>query len=165
MIAALYVREDGPYARLPVDLWGVVRDARTFDGPGPVIAHPPCGAWGRYFRWYKGNDKDCGPIAVCQVRKFGGVLEHPAESKLFKECGMPKPGAPADAWGGVTIEVNQCDWGHRAQKRTWLYMVGCVPPPRPPAGTPTREIEMMGKRERELTPPKLAEWLITCVGG
>ena len=48
-IAALYVEEDGPYSQIDgVDAWGVTRDARQYDGPYPVIAHPPCKRWGRY---------------------------------------------------------------------------------------------------------------------
>lgn len=163
VVAALYVRSDGPYAGMDqVDAWDAARDARLFSGPGPVVAHPPCGAWGRYWRWYKGTDADCGPRAVEQVRRYGGILEHPADSKLFARTRMPAPGSPRrDVWGGYTVEVFQSDWGHRALKRTWLYFVGCKPLPTPSRQrTPQSEVELMGKRERELTPPLLAAWLV-----
>ena len=69
-----------------------------------------------------------GPIAVEHVRKYGGVLEHPAGSKLWGACAMPPPGlwlnetrskyaddaCEADAYGGYTIEVRQVEWGHVA---------------------------------------------------
>ena len=43
MIAALYVERGGCYYGLDgVDPWEVERDARTYAGPHPVIAHPPC---------------------------------------------------------------------------------------------------------------------------
>jgi hypothetical protein len=68
---------------------------------------------------------DCGPNAVCQVQWWGGVLEHPAHSTLWKYMGLPKPGEAADDFdGGCTYEVCQVDWGHVARKRTWLYVVG-----------------------------------------
>ena len=45
-IAALFVATDGAYFGLPgVDPWDVRRDARLYDGPHPVVAHPPCQLW------------------------------------------------------------------------------------------------------------------------
>ena len=50
MIAALYVQSNGVYADLAgVDPWYEARDARTYAGPWPVVAHPPCARWGRYW--------------------------------------------------------------------------------------------------------------------
>jgi hypothetical protein len=46
MIAALYVETNGAYWDLPgVDPWDETRDARQYDGPHPVVAHPPCQRW------------------------------------------------------------------------------------------------------------------------
>jgi hypothetical protein len=58
------------------------------------------------------------------LRAFGGVLEHPRGSKLWERCGLPVPGGLADSFGGFTVEVDQCSWGHVARKTTWLYVVG-----------------------------------------
>jgi len=45
-VAALYVQTDGVYYGLPgVDPWDEERDARTYVGPHPVVAHPPCQLW------------------------------------------------------------------------------------------------------------------------
>lgn len=53
MIAALYVQAEGCYFGVDgVDPWDEQRDARLYDGPWPVVAHPPCQRWGRY--WYGG---------------------------------------------------------------------------------------------------------------
>src|SRR5277367_3011192 len=63
MIAALFVEPGGPYFAMPdVDPWGVDRDARTYAGPGPIVAHPPCGPWGALKHLYRGNEHDCAPI-------------------------------------------------------------------------------------------------------
>jgi len=68
MIAALFVLPDGPYADVSgVDCWGQDRDARLYNGPYKVIAHPPCERWGRYWfggpsarvRRVKGDDDGC----------------------------------------------------------------------------------------------------------
>ena len=50
MVAALFVERDGAYYGLPnVDPWDAERDARTYAGPFPVVAHPPCERWGKYW--------------------------------------------------------------------------------------------------------------------
>jgi len=167
-VAALYVRADGPYQGMAgVDAWDIDRDATTFAGCGPVVAHPPCGAWGRYAHVYGGDDKHCGPIAVRQVRAWGGVLEHPADTKLWTHCGLPKPGEPADLAGGWTLAADQGWWGHAAPKATWLYLVGIRPDLVPLAATecqwwrtPLGRCERMSKRQRELSPPAFARFLV-----
>ncbi len=183
-VAALYVDARGPYATLPgVDAWDLARDARTYAGPHAVVAHPPCGAWSQHRRIYRGTDADCGPRAVAQVRAFGGVLEHPAGSKLWDTCGLPLPRYPADAYGGYTIEVQQVDWGHVARKRTWLYLVRvprtAVTPPPYPGRAPTHwcsgrrqggkagkatvppGIKVCSAQQRNRTPPLFAAWLVS----
>lgn len=85
MIATLYVDPRGPYPKLGVDCWDATRDARKYAGPGPVVAHPPCGPWGGLRHLYEGTEHDCAPRAVEQVRCWGGVLEHPRNSKLWEQ--------------------------------------------------------------------------------
>jgi hypothetical protein len=122
-IAALYVDPRGPYPTMAdVDCWDAARDAMLYAGPHPIVAHPPCGPWSKLRHLYRGNEHACAPKAVDQVRTFGGVLEHPAHSKLWDVIDLPKPGQ-VDSLGGYTIEVDQVDWGHLARKKTWLYLV------------------------------------------
>jgi hypothetical protein len=142
MIAALFVLSNGPYAGVAdVDLWDKQRDARLYGGPWPVVAHPPCERWVRY--WHggpsarvhrvKGDDDGCFAAALSAVRRFGGVLEHPAASSAWFHFGLSTPPRAggwinADFEGGWTCCVDQGHYGHRAQKATWLYAVG-VPLP------------------------------------
>ena len=142
MIAALYVQSGGAYYGLSgVDPWDRQRDARLYAGPHPVVAHPPCQLWGalaavNFVRWggdhnRPGNDGGCFASAVRSVVSFGGVLEHPAKSKAFAAHGIPKP--VGIGWKRVGLnewvcEVWQSAYGHRANKATWLYYVGVVPP-------------------------------------
>lgn len=124
-VAALYVDPRGPYPKMAgVDWWDEKRDATKYDGALPVVAHPPCGPWGRLKHLYLGSEHHCAPKAVAQVRDRGGVLEHPAGSLLFGSLRLPLPGETTDQWGGYTVEVDQVEWGHCARKRTWLYLVG-----------------------------------------
>lgn len=175
-VAALYVSPGGPYMTMPgVDPWTLERDATTYPGPWPVVAHPPCGHWGRYHQKAH-DDGSTGPVAVAQVRRWGGVLEHPRDSKLWDACTMAYPGGFPDVFGGYSIAVNQHDWGHPASKATWLYVVGCdrlpprpprLPPPvAPPTPGDTRGIlERLSKRQRQLTPPDFAAWLVRIAEG
>lgn len=185
MIAALYIDPRGPYPKIAdVDCWDEVRDAKTYAGPWPVVAHPPCGPWGRLRHLSHHDDPACALRAVEQVRAYGGVLEHPWGSKLWEACALPRPGEPADAWGGRTIEITQVEWGHVARKRTWLYLVrvpeSAIESPPFPGREPThwisggrgREgkkrtttpvppgIKVASRQQARRTPPLLAAYLV-----
>lgn len=141
MIAALYVAKNGAYYGLPdVDPWPEERDARLYDGPWPVVAHPPCQRWGRYWggsptqmpRLTKGDDQGCFAAALASVRKWGGVLEHPEASAAWDAFGLLAPprngGWIAADWlhgnRGWTCCIEQGAYGHQARKATWLYASG-----------------------------------------
>lgn len=137
-VAALFVDPAGVYSNLPnVDCWGEDRDARLYDGPWPVVAHPPCQKWcqlaplnaSRLDGYELGDDGGCFASALASVRRFGGVLEHPALSYAWPAFGLPRPapGGWTSSFGddGFSTEVSQVAYGHEARKRTWLYAVGC----------------------------------------
>ncbi len=183
-VVVLYVDARGPYPKLVEHWFDETRDARTYAGPWPVVAHPPCGPWGCLKHLWKGGGAELAPLAVEQVRRWGGVLEHPAHSKLWRHSGLPGPGELPDAWGGVTIAVNQVDYGHCARKPTWLYIVGSRNVgPIPPRGTPTHwvggsrghgrsrqgahipaGIKACSAEQRRRTPKAFAEYLLSLAG-
>lgn len=151
MIAALYVEPQGVYAGLlDVDPWPESRDARTYQGPHPVVAHPPCQRWGRYWsggpsakvRRTLGDDGGCFAAALHAVDRWGGVLEHPEASHAFGAHGILWSDPTTRAAGGwqklpsyspagarYVCQVEQGHYGHPARKKTWLYYVGRTPPP------------------------------------
>jgi len=137
-VAALYVDPHGAYAGLEdVEVWDELRDARLYDGPWPVVAHPPCQHWcqlasvnaARYETFRIGDDGGCFEAALAAVRTFGGVLEHPAYSLAWFKFGLPVPGhggwTQAIDDPGWSSAVSQVAYGHEARKRTWLYAVNC----------------------------------------
>lgn len=164
MIAALYVRHDTVYRSLGLDCWDRPRDAKLYDGPGAVVAHPPCGPYGTHAATCY-QDPTCAPRAVEQVRAYGGCLEHPKFSTLWKlPLQLPYPGFGVDPWVGFTIQLDQCRFGHRALKPTWVYVVGIDPkdvPELPPWRAPVRSLVGMCEKEREATPPAFARYLVS----
>lgn len=181
MIAALYVESGGSYYNLDgVDPWDEVRDARKYDGPYPVVAHPPCDRWHQlsavnHKRWgfVINEDGGCFLSALLSVRKWGGVLEHPAETRAFKLHNIPEP--PRDGWamtidGDWITEVDQASYGHRARKRTWLLYHGNDLPPSliwrkakgsHQIGNFDQKLPLLPKSERSVTPPLFRDLLIS----
>ena len=185
VIAALYVQKRGCYFGLPdVDPWDEERDARGYAGPHPVVAHPPCARWCKLAGLVeargghkRGDDGGTFAAALASVRRWGGVLEHPAYTKAWAAHDLTAPagaGWQRDLWGGWVCEVNQVAYGHRAQKRTWLYAVTNDPPPALLWGEPEHEavvgngrnrgstvVELMSARERSATPVDFRDALLS----
>jgi len=141
MISALFVSTNGPYSNLEIiDAWDIKRDARKYNGPNKVIAHPPCERWGRYWgggpmlhhtpkQKLLGDDGGCFSHALWSVRSFGGIVEHPEASHAWNWFGIKRPSRnggweKADNYGGLTCCVSQGNYGHKSQKLTWLYANG-----------------------------------------
>lgn len=187
-VAVLFARADSVYKGMhDVDVWDIERDARCYDGPHPVVAHPPCRGWGRlrHMANPRPDERNLARLAVALVREFGGVLEHPSHSTLWTAQRLPRPGC-SDSYGW-TLPISQHWWGHKAEKSTWLYIVGVragdIPEmplalgeamkvigqarqARPDLGRGRLKKGMAGwrpevtPREREATPPALAAWLV-----
>lgn len=192
-VAALFVDPNGVYSGLPhVDVWGEDRDARRYTGPYPVVAHPPCQRWGRFAdgspnnpgRHVPGDDGGCFAAALRSIRLYGGVLEHPADSRAWRAFGIASPPRAggwqmlADGCGGMTCHVDQGHYGHVARKSTWLYACGVSPPdliwgPSPQrlhAGALAKGgyeyarkkgiVQMLSKKQRAATPAEFRDLLI-----
>ena len=181
-VAALYVDPRGPYPSMPdVDCWDEQRDARNYAGPHPIVAHPPCGPWGSLAKYCAQQSRELAPLAVEQVRRWGGVLEHPAHSGLWRHLGLPRPGELPDLRGGICLQVRQVDFDHVATKLTWLYIVGLPPGARVPrreqrkathwisgtrkprsdgGGVLPPGMKFCSAEQRRRTPPAFAEFLV-----
>lgn len=171
MVAALYVETNGVYYGLDgVDPWDEARDARLYAGPWPVVAHPPCQRWCRLagmlevrFGLKRGDDEGCFEAALNAVRRYGGVLEHPAHSEAWAAFDLPVP-VQGGGWvgslldEGVSAWVEQGHYGHALRKPTWLYACGIDAAPlrwgRGPGRTlPHRDPSMGSRDRRRLTIP------------
>lgn len=181
MIAALYVETGGSYFGLPgVDPWDEARDARKYRGPWPVVAHPPCDRWHQLsavnhkrWGWIINEDGGCFASALRSVRQWGGVLEHPAETRAFKLHGLPEPsrgGWQKTIEGDWVCEVDQATYGHRARKRTWLLYHGEALPPQlnwsatkgsHQIGLFDQKLPQLPKDERAATPTEFRDLLLS----
>lgn len=174
MIAALYVDPEGAYANLPgVETWGgidhadgsttIIRDAREYAGPWPVVSHTECKRWGRFFhgstrkphQFELGDDGGCFMASLIAVHNFGGVIEHPATSRAWDAFGLPIPKrgegwSEPDQYGGRSCYVEQCHYGHPARKSTWLYAIGIA----------FEEFELIWEHTRAVVP----QWMIDRYG-
>lgn len=176
-VAVLFARSDSIYKSLPrTDVWDIERDARRWPGRSPVVAHPPCRAWAslRHYAKPREGEKDLALLAIQHVRRWGGVLEHPQLSTLWRTAKLPEPGE-RDEYRGWTLVIDQNWFGHRARKRTRLYIVGCEPGDIPTMplrlGEATHTVGLWSGRDKsrcrpsiskgefEATPPELAAWL------
>lgn len=184
MIAALFVAKNGAYYGIQgVDPWDESRDARTYQGPHRVVAHPPCSAWcqlahvnQKRYGHKVGDDGGCFASALASVLQFGGVLEHPAFSYAWKAYGLARPvrGTWTRGEGYWVTEVDQGSYGHPARKRTWLLYVG---PEKPPAmcwdvcKEPSAQVSFcknhgnstlprLSKKAAKATPPRFRDALI-----
>ena len=178
-VAVLFARRDSIYKTIPgCEVYDQDRDALTYAGGMPVVAHPPCRAWGNLSHFAKPRDgeKQLAEWAVEQVRRWGGVLEHPKNSRLWAAMKLPKAGSGRDGEGAFSISVDQHWWGHRANKETWLYikgLTGKLPATALRIDEGTHYIMRHNKTtsrnawrqrlptwEREATPIAFAEWLV-----
>jgi hypothetical protein len=187
-VAVLFARKDSVYRKIPdCDVWDKTRDAMLYSGSDPVVAHPPCRLWSRlaHFSSAPKKEKELARFAVRTVQRVGGVLEHPAHSKLWADMKLPAVGQE-DA-NGFAIEVAQLWFGHPCNKKTWLYVSGIRMDQFPPLpGTPRFDFTFLDllseipayvrylcmesrfsnlanvkpRRWREATPEEFAVWLL-----
>jgi len=178
-VAVLFAMPDSVYKTFPeCDVWDEARDALKYAGNLPVVAHPPCRLWGKlaHMSTAPESEKELARFAVRQVQRCGGVLEHPLGSRLWDDMGLPAP-FEEDAMG-FTGMIPQYLLGHKAEKKTLLYVSGLKKDDLPPAfglldllfTRPTHYVATSRRGlkgvfctewERKATPPKFARWLVS----
>ena len=145
------------------------RDARTFTGGMPIVAHPPCRAWSAFCAHQakpEVGEKELGLLCCTRLVECGGVLEQPAHSRLWVAASFPKPSEPKrdDLF---SVELWQAWFGYPTMKRTWLTISGvrAIDLPEIPfrlhaRGRDKKLFKSMSHSQRSATPRAFAEWLV-----
>ena len=164
-IPVLYVHSKSNYKKFPFfDCYDEKRDALTWIDYKPAIYHPPC----RTFSRLRGlscaptEEKKLAYLSIDLVRKYGGIVEHPHDSQLWKEKQVVKPGT-LDEFGGFTICIDQSWFGYYTPKKTILYIVGIKPKELPDydfnRDINFRKFQNLTKKQRSETTEKLCLYL------
>ena len=177
MIDILFTRTDSNYNKFDhIRCWDIKANALNCKSSTAAIYHPPCRAWGqlKHFANPRRGERKLAVWSLIRCNKYGGVLEHPVNSELFKHYKhlMQR---------GITVDIEQVWFGHKARKPTRLYIHGLrieqLPVYEKIATEPTHRVARIGKinkegiiehsklielnpKEREETPPAFAAWLI-----
>ena len=168
-VAVLCAARNSIYKEFPnVEVFDIDRDARSFGGGMPVVCHPPCRAWSAYCAHQAKpmrGEKERAPMCGDRLRECGGVLEHPAHSRLWDELALPKPGQK-ERDGLWSMWVQQSWWGDTRTKNTWLLFSKIdkskIELPfalHEPKGD-RRRWQLMSKHQRAASVPAFAMWLV-----
>lgn len=169
--AALFVHQRSNYKLDDrFDCYDEKRNALNYTGCKPAIYHPPCRLFSRLKAFAKAdlNEKDFAFWAVKNVRKYGGIVEHPYDSSLWIEENIVVPGL-VDEFGGFTIVFDQFDFGYYTRKRTRLYIVGCSVKDLPSLPMrfeySIRKFSNLTVKQRSETVPGLIDWfyVVLCI--
>ena len=133
-IPVLFTAHNSFYNDIDIfDCYDEKRNAFSYTGRSPLIAHPPCRLFSRLRKFSTAaiKEKQCAFFALARIRQFGGILEHPRSSTLWLDGNFKLDGS-VDEYGGFLRSVNLSWFGFPAQKKTMLYFVGINPGSLPP---------------------------------
>lgn len=110
--------------------------------------------------------EDASPVLWRPSDDGGWVLEHPAHSHAWRAFGLPPPkheGWWRDITGGWCAEVAQGNYGHLANKATWIYAsdVKLLPSLKWGKSAARREVEQLSKKQRSATPIQFRDLLLS----
>jgi hypothetical protein len=174
----LFTCNNSVYDMLLCDTYDIDRNALSCKVNKPCIYHPPCATWGR-LRMQSINrpgEHLLSVWSILNIWRYGGVLEHPAGSKLWDFMELSKPGSKPDIHGGISISLDQHWFGHKCKKNTWIYIVGLSANEIPAmplnfnaithkicSSKPSSNLKELSKQARHRTPAKLAFYLIDII--
>lgn len=169
-VPVLFVHQRSNYKKVPgFDCYDEKRNALTYAGSCPVIAHPPCRLWSRLkgLSTAPASEKNLALWSVKLVRAVGGIVEHPYDSKLWEEINCPGVGE-FDKFGGTSFVFDQFDFGYYTRKRTRIYIVGLNSLSELPRSNlrfepVARKFDNLSPKQRSETTPELCLWFLEII--
>lgn len=126
-VTVLCAARSSVYRAIPgVDTITRTRNAWHVNPQGPIVAHPPCRCWSRakmlssMTTLKRIEEMLLGMECVRLVIKNGGVLEHPAHSRLWACAHLPRPESSDHSSNVWSICIDQANYGYPCCKPTWL---------------------------------------------
>lgn len=169
-VPVLFVHSKSNYKKIAgFDCYDENRNALNYKDSLPVIAHPPCRLWSklRKFSNAPGSEKSLAIWSINLVRKVGGIVEHPYDSKLWSEINCPGIGE-FDKFGGTSFVFDQFDFGYYTRKRTRIYIVGLTSLSELPRSNLrfeliARKFDNLSPKQRSETAPELCRWFLEII--
>lgn len=169
-VPVLFVHPRSNYKKLPgFDCYDEDRNALSYTGCKPVIAHPPCRLWSKLRKFSKApfEEKNFATWSIDLIRKVGGVVEHPYDSQLWQEIDCPDVGK-FDKFGGTSFVFDQFDFGFYTRKRTRIYIVGLnslseLPAPSIRFVPVSRKFDNLSLKQRSETTVELCLWFLEII--
>lgn len=160
-----FVSNRSNYKKVPgFNCFDEKRNALLYPPKSVSIYHPPCRLFSklRHFSTAPVSEKFLAHWAMYYVRVYGGIVEHPYDSQLWKIYGFNQVGK-VDEFGGFWYIIDQHWFGFPTRKRTGLYIVGCNPSQLPMLPLklyfPTKRFDNLTKKQKSETTFELIEWL------
>jgi len=118
-INVLFTNKFSIYDILNCNTYNEDRNALTFSKNIPAIYHPPCRLFSRLKTFSKADksEKELAFWSIEKVNKYGGLIEHPLGSSLFKESGIK-----LNDDNHIIIKLS--NFGFEAEKKTIIYFNG-----------------------------------------
>ena len=161
-----FVSKKSNYRNYPgVTPIGLAENALLHPPQSPAIYHPPCRLFSklRAFSNAPASEMYLAHWSMYFARCFGGIVEHPYDSLLWKIYNINQVNT-LDEFGGFFTVLDQYNFGFPTRKRTGLYIVGISPNELPQQPLKLyiseKKFDRLSPVQRSLTPPLLIDYFI-----
>lgn len=161
-VPVYFVKNNSHYKKLNADCYDIDRDALTTKRTDIGIYHPPCRLFSKlkYFSKADYSEKNLAYWSIDRIQEYGGILEHPNGTSLFKEKNIKLTASNC-------IKVNLSWFGFQCEKSTLIFYnkIQLEDFPQLPLNFNAIEskVSKLSQSKRDVTPLNMCEWLLEAV--